>query len=316
MDTAKRGEHATQALKGSRFREVRWVESVGSTNTDLMAKAVSGEAGGLVLVADYQSSGRGRRERVWEAPPGASLLFSMLLRPENLTEHAALVTMAAGVASVEACRAVTGVVPRLKWPNDMLVEGKKLSGMLSETVVAGTEITALVIGIGINTNWPPDLPVELAETATSLNFHLPSEASQLPRDQLPREAGKFGREKLPEKASPNREAERNRETENLEFPTMDRQNEEEEPVDRVALLVALLRSMDELVQLIETEVGRAELLDRYKSHLGTLGREVRVVLADSSFTGTALDVDSAGSLLVRNDEQERWVSVADVVHLR
>lgn len=316
MDTAKRGEHATQALKGSRFREVRWVETVGSTNTDLMAKAVSGEAGGLVLVADYQTSGRGRRERVWEAPPGASLLFSMLLRPENLTEHAALVTMAAGVASVEACRAVTGVVPRLKWPNDMLVEGKKLSGMLSETVVAGTEITALVIGIGINTNWPPDLPVELAETATSLNFHLPSEASQLPRDQLPREAGKFGREKLSAEASPSREAEPNRETENLEFLTMDRQNEEEEPVDRVALLVALLRSMDELVQLIETEVGRAELLDRYKSHLGTLGREVRVVLADSSFTGTALDVDSAGSLLVRNDEQERWVSVADVVHLR
>lgn len=122
-----------------------------------------------MAVADHQTAGRGRLGRVWTAPPGASLLMSILLRPAELDtpltpDRLHLATAAVALAAAAALDDVAGFRPGLKWPNDLLVDDRKLSGILTEV-----DGTAVVPGIGINVNWPPELPDELADIATAAN---------------------------------------------------------------------------------------------------------------------------------------------------
>jgi len=165
------------AAAGTRFADVRVVAETGSTNADLLALAQAGTPEGVVLVAEHQTAGRGRRGRRWEAPAGASLLLSVLTRPATLGldgRDLHLVPTAMGVAAAEVTRAATGSDILLKWPNDLVVgDGsggtQKVAGLLSESVVDGGVVRALVVGIGINVNWPPDLPADLAGTTSALN---------------------------------------------------------------------------------------------------------------------------------------------------
>jgi BirA family biotin operon repressor/biotin-[acetyl-CoA-carboxylase] ligase len=143
---------------------VETVAEIASTNRELLARAASGAPEGLVLVADHQTAGRGRLDRTWEAPPRASLLVSVLLRPSLPVEDRHLLTVAAGLAAVEAVAAAAGVAASLKWPNDVLVGDRKLAGILAEA--AGD---AVVVGMGLNVDWP-ELPAHLASTATSLQL--------------------------------------------------------------------------------------------------------------------------------------------------
>jgi BirA family biotin operon repressor/biotin-[acetyl-CoA-carboxylase] ligase len=148
--------------------DVRHVAETGSTNADLLTEARLGAPAGRVLVADHQTAGRGRMGRRWEAPPGASLLVSVLLRPrEGLALHGA--TQAVGLAARSACTAVAGVTPDLKWPNDLLVGDRKVAGVLAEALADGGHVTAVVVGLGLNVNWPAELPPELVGIMTSLN---------------------------------------------------------------------------------------------------------------------------------------------------
>jgi len=163
-------DHHLVRLRATRFAEVRWFEDIGSTNDWVMDQARSGAAEGLVAVADHQSEGRGRRDRRWVAPPGSSLLFSILLRPELAVSRLHLTAAAVGLSASAACLDVCGVEPDLKWPNDLLVNDRKLAGMLSESLVGGEgPSAAVVVGTGINVNWPPVLPADLAHLATALN---------------------------------------------------------------------------------------------------------------------------------------------------
>ncbi len=135
---------------------------VSSTNDEVAALARAGAPEGAAVVADWQSAGRGRRGRAWEAPAGSSLLVSVLLRPAEGAAHLAL--MAAGLAAVEACRAAAGIEAALKWPNDVVVPDGKLGGILSETQGGG-----VVVGLGLNVDWGehplPDGAVSLAGLA-------------------------------------------------------------------------------------------------------------------------------------------------------
>ena len=168
-----RARSALAAGPATRFADVRWVRETGSTNADAMALARDGGAEGIVLVADHQTAGRGRRDRVWEGPPDASLLLTVLLRPP--AEVVDLCTMAVGVAAAEAVAAVAGFSPRLKWPNDLVWPGdgsapdRKLAGILAEADWASTAAPGVVVGIGINVSWPQDLPPELADIAIACN---------------------------------------------------------------------------------------------------------------------------------------------------
>jgi len=127
---------------------------VTSTNSVLAELARQGAPDGLVLVADYQSAGRGRLDRRWESPAGKSLLVSVLLRPEPAWLPPArhhLAVAACALALADACERATGVSPRLKWPNDLVVGDLKLAGLLAE----GPGDGSLVVGAGLNVGWAP-----------------------------------------------------------------------------------------------------------------------------------------------------------------
>jgi BirA family biotin operon repressor/biotin-[acetyl-CoA-carboxylase] ligase len=134
--------------------DIHRLDEVGSTNTYVRDRARAGAPEGLVAVADHQTAGRGRLDRRWESPPGANLLASVLLRPACAGGDVHLCAEAVALAGADACREVTGVDPRLKWPNDLLLDGAKLAGVLAEAEFAGPSLTAVVVGIGINVAWP------------------------------------------------------------------------------------------------------------------------------------------------------------------
>jgi BirA family transcriptional regulator, biotin operon repressor / biotin---[acetyl-CoA-carboxylase] ligase len=129
-------------------REVIRLRTVDSTMDEAARLAVSGADEGVVVVADVQAAGRGRSGRAWLAPPGSSLLLSVLLRPAVPPERLSTLSLVAGVAVAEALEHFGGS-PKLKWPNDVWLEGRKVAGVLVNTRVGPEGITA-VLGIGIN----------------------------------------------------------------------------------------------------------------------------------------------------------------------
>jgi BirA family transcriptional regulator, biotin operon repressor / biotin---[acetyl-CoA-carboxylase] ligase len=147
-------------------RNYHYVERIGSTNDRLKEWAAGDRAlpEGTVLLTGFQTAGRGRLERRWEAPPETSLLFSVLLRPGWPAEQGNRLTMLAGVAVAEGVESVTGVAVRLKWPNDIMVEHngrwRKTGGLLNDAAIdADGTVGSAVLGIGLNVNIPAaDLP--------------------------------------------------------------------------------------------------------------------------------------------------------------
>lgn len=137
--------------------DVRRFDEIDSTNLYLRREARLGAPEGTVAVAEHQSAGRGRMDRRWEAPPGASLLMSVLFQPDFDPSELHLCTAALALAAAEACRRVGGVGPVLKWPNDLLVGEAKLAGVLAEAEFEGSGVPAVVVGLGLNIDWPgPD----------------------------------------------------------------------------------------------------------------------------------------------------------------
>ena len=148
-----------------RWRQIDLVAEAGSTNADLAAAARAGERPGAVLVTDFQSAGRGRLGRTWTAPAGTNVAMSVLVRPAVSPGRWTWVPLLTGLAVAAGLERAAGVTARLKWPNDVLVEERKVCGILVERVETPTG-PACVIGMGINVHLHPDqLPVP---TATSL----------------------------------------------------------------------------------------------------------------------------------------------------
>jgi BirA family biotin operon repressor/biotin-[acetyl-CoA-carboxylase] ligase len=246
---------------GGLWRQVEVARRTGSTNADVAARARGGAAEGLVLAAEEQASGRGRMGRSWVSPPGASLTFSVLLRPDGVPPaRRGWLPLIAGVAAASAVRDTSGADARLKWPNDVLISGRKLAGILAEQ--HGGEV---VVGIGINVS------------ASAAELPAPGPAS-LPATSLLRVLERLERQYLAWRADP----------------------------------------------------GAGRVRDAYRALCSTLGREVRVELPGGQLlSGSALDVDSDGRLLVRPSAAGRCAEVSpagadglvgvaagDVVHVR
>jgi BirA family transcriptional regulator, biotin operon repressor / biotin---[acetyl-CoA-carboxylase] ligase len=165
----------TEALDRTRGRlgafatRIVWFPEVGSTNDIAARLAESGASEGTVVVAEAQSAGRGRLGRSWSSPEGAGLYVSTVLRPGQ--RAAALLTIGAGVAVCEGIRAATGLTPDLKWPNDALIAGRKVAGVLAEASAAEGALQYVVLGVGINLAPAPHAP-DIAERATSLEAEL------------------------------------------------------------------------------------------------------------------------------------------------
>ncbi|SCL27550.1 BirA family transcriptional regulator, biotin operon repressor / biotin-[acetyl-CoA-carboxylase] ligase [Micromonospora nigra] len=251
-----------------------------STNADVAEAARSGEPEGLVVVAERQTAGRGRRGRTWQSPARAGIATSVLLRPgEAVAERRwpavpptgyGWLPLLAGVALVESVTRLAELDAALKWPNDLLVGGAKCAGILAEAVPGGSpaQPPAIVLGIGLNVTLRVH---ELPENPTGLpvtSLHLAGAAA----------------------------------------------------TDRDPLLRALLRSVADWYDRWRTAGGDAVvsgLRDAYLAVCATVGREVRALLPDGGeLTGTATGIDPDGQLHLVTPSGEHRLAAADVVHLR
>jgi BirA family transcriptional regulator, biotin operon repressor / biotin---[acetyl-CoA-carboxylase] ligase len=163
-------EEVLQGLKTRLFTgPVHHFETLGSTNDLAKELAAQGAPEGTVVVAEAQTGGRGRLGREWNSPPGVGLYVSLVLRPPLPPMELPQITLTTSVAVVRAIRRVAGVAPGIKWPNDLLFNGKKLGGILTEMETESDRIRHVVVGLGLNVN-NPGFPPELAATATSLTL--------------------------------------------------------------------------------------------------------------------------------------------------
>ncbi|MEU4474726.1 biotin--[acetyl-CoA-carboxylase] ligase [Micromonospora sp. NPDC023888] len=252
----------------------------GSTNADVAEAARAGEPEGLVVVAERQTAGRGRRGRIWQSPPRAGIATSVLLRPGAAVPERdwlpvpptgyGWLPLLAGVALVEAVARLAELDATLKWPNDLLIDGAKCAGVLAEAVPgrAPDQPPAIVLGIGLNVTLRAD---ELPVNPTGL----PATSLQL--------AGAAA-------------------------------------TDRDPLLRALLRAVADWYDRWRSAGGDAVssgLRDAYLAACATVGREVRVLLPDGeALTGTATGVDPDGQLQLTTPTGVRTLAAGDVLHLR
>ncbi len=259
--------------------------SLGSTNDVVRDWLADGTPEVALAIADEQTAGRGRDGRVWVAPPGAALLFSLGFRPTWLAAaHAWRLAATTSLAMADAAEEVAGLPDlsiRLKWPNDLVIETdglavpiapaepnavRKIAGVLGETEGLGTDDPRVVVGLGIDTDWAAaDFPPELADTMTSL-----------------------------------REAAHGR------------------PIDHVQLLDAFLGRLEVRIEALRG--GRFDVADWTERQL-TTGREVTIVEPDgASRVERALGVDAASGGLVIDDPTapggERTLVVGEVRHVR
>ncbi len=148
-------------------KKIFYFDTVGSTNTEAKRLAEEGLESGTLVVAGRQDSGRGRRGKVWQSPEGTAIYMTLLLKPEVETNHAARLTLVMALAVSKAITEVTGRPAGIKWPNDIVMNGKKICGILTELSAQPDYIDYLVIGVGINVH-TEEFSEELAETATSV----------------------------------------------------------------------------------------------------------------------------------------------------
>ena len=147
-------------------QEVEYLKSATSTMDVAHQKAVDGSPEGSIVLAEQQTGGRGRFDRVWISPPGVNLYFSMVLYPK--IETLPFVNMITTLSIVRAIRRITGLPAVIKWPNDIKVNKKKVSGILLESKLSSAVLDFLIVGVGINVNFDSAAHPDIAATASSL----------------------------------------------------------------------------------------------------------------------------------------------------
>jgi BirA family biotin operon repressor/biotin-[acetyl-CoA-carboxylase] ligase len=289
------GEQATREAL-ARFVAPQTLDVIDSTNRYLVDLARQGAPEGTAVLAGRQTAGRGRLGRRWVDAAGASVLCSVLFRPEASVlgiDRWQQLTWIVALAGADACTDAGGVdiqsvEVRCKWPNDLVIGERKVAGVLAEVAVPPASASrpasasshraaaapesrsspAVVVGIGINCNWPADWPPADDPEAAAIAQRAIS---------LDRAAGQV--------------------------------------VDRDAVAERLLAQIANRYGRLVAG-GGAALTSEYRRKSATIGREVRIELVDETFVGRALDVDDGGRLLVDVGVCTRVVEVGDVVHLR
>ncbi len=166
--------------------QIRSYEEIDSTNAEAKRLAKQGAPEGVLVVAEAQTAGRGRGGHRWDSPPGGSIYMTFLLRPKFEPEIAPMLTLLMANSVADAVLECTGLEVRIKWPNDLVLHGKKICGILTEMEMEQDEIQNVVIGVGINVNIK-DFPEEIRNTATSL---LLEGGKEVDRQKLIRSAGR------------------------------------------------------------------------------------------------------------------------------
>ncbi len=172
-------DRVRQRLKGSMFaKRIHHFFRTDSTNRVAMELGYVGEPEGAVILAEEQTAGRGRAGRNWHSERAAGIYVTLLLRPKISPVQAPLLTMMAGLSAHAAIQAQTGLQPDVKWPNDLILNGKKVGGILTEMHAEPTLVRFVIVGIGINVN-QETFPSELNRVATSLSVETGKNQSRL-----------------------------------------------------------------------------------------------------------------------------------------
>ncbi len=158
-------------------RPVYYFDSIDSTNLYAKKLAEEGAPEGALVIADEQTAGRGRLGHNWTTPKGTAIAMTVMLRPDLPLDRIAMVTLVVGMALTKAVRELYDLPVGIKWPNDLVVNGRKLSGTLTEMSAEITKVSYIVIGVGINAN-VTQFPEELKDTATSLCLELGQEVNR------------------------------------------------------------------------------------------------------------------------------------------
>ena len=152
-------------------REIMVLQQTTSTNDEIEKAAMNGHEEGLVVFAESQTHGRGRMGRRWSSPAGKGLWFSFLLRPRLAPGECTQLTAATATALVRAIQDKTNISPEIKWPNDLMIQGKKVAGILTEMSAELDTVRHVIVGIGIDVNQTAsEFPAEIQSTATSLKL--------------------------------------------------------------------------------------------------------------------------------------------------
>lgn len=224
-------------------QSIYFYEETDTTNNRARELAQEGAPEGTLVVAEKQTAGRGRRGKVWESPLGTGIWMSLVLRPQIMPAEASVLTLLCGLATAEAIEAETGLSAGIKWPNDILINGKKAVGILTEMDCEMSQVHFVIPGIGINVN-TASFPPEIVDIATSLYL----------------ECGKT--------------------------------------VSRRRLVHKVLERLEEHYETFLRTGSFTAMLEDYRKHCITLGKEVHV-LGREPFFAEALDITPEGELLVR-----------------
>ena len=149
--------------------EILYFDSIDSTNTKAQELAEKGYPSGTLVVADKQIAGKGRRGRNWESPSGCGIFMTLMLKPDINPNNASMLTLVSALAVAKALADITGKDAKIKWPNDIVIDGRKVCGILTEMSAQFDYINNIIIGIGINVN-NSSFPEEISATASSLRL--------------------------------------------------------------------------------------------------------------------------------------------------
>lgn len=169
-----------QSLTGKFIgHQIYYYEEIDSTNDEAFRLGLAGAPEGTALIANCQSAGKGRMQRVWHSPAGENIYTSIILRPNIESARAPQISILAGVAVAEVLDSYCPDRIELKWPNDVMIEGKKVCGILSQMKTAASEVDFIVLGMGINVNISySQFPKEICNLATSLAMETGREISR------------------------------------------------------------------------------------------------------------------------------------------
>ncbi len=158
-------------------RSILYYDTIDSTSNEVKRQAENGAVEGTLVIAEEQTAGRGRRGKAWASPPGTGIWMSFLLKPQMEPGQAAMITIVAALACMSAIEQETGVSAQIKWPNDIVINGRKTTGILTEMSTELTYINYVVVGIGINAN-TDSFPEDISATATSLKQEIGSKVER------------------------------------------------------------------------------------------------------------------------------------------
>lgn len=252
--------------------KVIYKQTTVSTNEDAKQLAEAGAEHGLLVVADTQSGGKGRRGRNWQSEPETTISMTLLCRPQFTAEKASMLTLVMGLAVAEAISELTGVSASIKWPNDIVVNHKKVCGILTELGTANGQIDYLIVGVGINVN-----------NGISLS---PAESKAQKRAIV------FG-EELADTAT------------SLWLETG-------VGLSREKLIAACMEKFENYYEIFVHDLDLHAMMNAYNNRLAGIDGEVRVLDPQGEYVGISRGIDAEGNLLVETEGVVKKVYAGEV----